>query len=68
MIERKIHPDELSTFNEVFLTGSAAEVTPVSEIAEHSFKPGNISFDLMEEYSQMVKGEVEPVKLAPVLA
>jgi branched-chain amino acid aminotransferase len=63
VIERHIHPDELPTFNEVFLTGSAAEVTPVSEIAEHRFKPGNITLDLMEEYSQMVRGEVAPVAL-----
>ena len=63
VIERHISPDELSTFNEVFLTGSAAEVTPVSEIAEHTFKPGNITLDLMEEYSQMVQGRVEPVQL-----
>ncbi len=61
VIERHILPEELSTFNEVFLTGSAAEVTPVSEIAEHRFKPGNITLDLMEEYSQMVRGELELV-------
>ncbi len=61
VIERHILPEELSTFNEVFLTGSAAEVTPVSEIAEHRFKPGNITLDLMEEYSQMVRGELETV-------
>ena len=63
VIERHIHPDELSTFNEIFLTGSAAEVTPVSEIAEHTFKPGNLTFDLMEDYSQMVRGEIELVTL-----
>jgi branched-chain amino acid aminotransferase len=61
VIERHIHPDELPTFNEVFLTGSAAEVTPVSEIAEHRFKPGNITLDLMEEYSAMVRGELETI-------
>jgi branched-chain amino acid aminotransferase len=60
VIERHIHPDELSTFSEVFLTGSAAEVTPVSEIAEHRFKPGNVTFDLMEAYSQLCRGELQP--------
>jgi branched-chain amino acid aminotransferase len=60
VIERHIHPDELPTFSEVFLTGSAAEVTPVSEIAEHRFKPGNVTFELMEEYSQLCRGELQP--------
>jgi branched-chain amino acid aminotransferase len=59
VIERHIMPDELSSFTQVFLTGSAAEVTPVSEIAEHSYKPGNLTFDLMEDYSQLVKGELQ---------
>jgi branched-chain amino acid aminotransferase len=60
VIERHIMPDELSTFSQVFLTGSAAEVTPVSEIAEHRFKPGNLTLDLMEDYSQLVRGELMP--------
>jgi branched-chain amino acid aminotransferase len=61
VIERHIQPDELSTFNQCFLTGTAAELTPVSEIAEHTFKPGNLTFDLMEEYSQLCRGELEAV-------
>ena len=60
VIERHIKPEELSTFNECFLTGTAAELTPVSEIAEHSFKPGNLTFDLMEDYSQLVRGQLQP--------
>ena len=55
VIERHIQPDELSTFDECFLTGSAAEVTPVREIAEHSFTPGHISLSLMEAYSRLVR-------------
>ena len=58
VIERHIQPDELATFNQCFLTGTAAELTPVSEIAEHRFKPGNLTFDLMEEYSQLCQGEL----------
>jgi branched-chain amino acid aminotransferase len=58
VIERHIQPDELATFNQCFLTGTAAELTPVSEIAEHRFKPGNLTFDLMEEYSQLCRGEL----------
>jgi branched-chain amino acid aminotransferase len=60
VIERHIKPEELSTFNECFLTGTAAELTPVSEIAEHTFKPGNLTFDLMEDYSQLVRGQLQP--------
>jgi branched-chain amino acid aminotransferase len=58
VIERHIQPDELATFNQCFLTGTAAELTPGSEIAEHRFKPGNLTFDLMEEYSQLCRGEL----------
>jgi branched-chain amino acid aminotransferase len=63
VIERHIKPEELPTFSEVFLTGSAAEVTPVSEIAEHRFKPGDITLDLMDDYSRMVRGERELVMI-----
>ena len=60
VIERHITPDELGTFNEVFLTGSAAEVTPVGEIAEHIYKPGDISLGLAEDYSRMVRRQLQP--------
>jgi branched-chain amino acid aminotransferase len=55
VVERHIMPDELPTFTEVFITGTAAEVTPVSEIGEHRFHPGNISLSLMDDYAQMVR-------------
>ena len=58
VIERHITPEELSTFNQCFLTGTAAELTPVSEIAEHVFKPGNLTFDLMESYTRLCQGEL----------
>jgi branched-chain amino acid aminotransferase len=54
--ERRIMPDELSGFNECFITGTAAEVTPVSEIGPYKFTPGNISKTLMEDYL----AEVQP--------
>ena len=56
VIERRILPDELPTFNECFIVGSAAEVTPVAEIGPYSFKPGNISRTLMDVYSNGVRG------------
>ena len=55
VIERHIKPEELPTFNECFLTGSAAEVTPVSEIGEHRFTPGNVSLSLMDDYARHVR-------------
>jgi branched-chain amino acid aminotransferase len=58
VIERHIMPEELSTFEQCFLTGTAAELTPVSEIAEHTFKPGNLTFELMEEYTRLCQGEL----------
>ena len=59
LIERHIMPEELSTFSECFLTGSAAEVTPVGEIGPHKFTPGKITAALFEDYT----AEVQP-KLA----
>jgi branched-chain amino acid aminotransferase len=41
----------------VFITGSAAEVTPVGEIGEHRFTPGRISLDLMDTYARLVRRE-----------
>jgi branched-chain amino acid aminotransferase len=54
--ERRIMPDELPGFNECFITGTAAEVTPVSEIGPHSYQPGNMTKVLMEDYM----AEVQP--------
>jgi len=55
VIERKILPEEMSDFSECFLTGTAVEVTPVSEIAECKFTPGEITKNLMEDYLNLVK-------------
>jgi branched-chain amino acid aminotransferase len=55
IIERRIMPDELSGFNECFIVGSAAEVTPVAEIGPYSFKPGNISRTMMDAYTNAVR-------------
>ncbi len=56
VVERHITPEELPSFSECFLTGSAAEVTPVSEIGEHRYIPGQISLGLMDAYSALVRG------------
>jgi branched-chain amino acid aminotransferase len=55
VIERRIMPEELSTFNECFIVGSAAEVTPVAEIGPYTFKPGNISRTMMDAYTNAVR-------------
>jgi branched-chain amino acid aminotransferase len=54
IVERKILPDEMADFTECFLTGTAVEVTPVSQIGKYDFKPGQITKDLMEDYISLV--------------
>jgi len=56
LIERRIMPDELTGFSECFITGSAAEVTAVSEIAHWRFTPGAITKQLADDYT----AEVQP--------
>ncbi|MFA7431703.1 MAG: branched-chain amino acid aminotransferase [Rhodospirillaceae bacterium] len=54
VIERAIMPEELANTQEVFLTGTAAEVTPVREIGTYTFTPGDITKMLVEEYDKEV--------------
>jgi branched-chain amino acid aminotransferase len=54
VIERRIMPEELTAFPECFITGSAAEVTPVSEIAHWRFTPAAMTKQLMDDYSAEV--------------
>ncbi|MDC7786597.1 branched-chain amino acid aminotransferase [Rhodoplanes sp. TEM] len=51
VVERRILPDELTGFSECFITGSAAEVTAVAEIADWRFTPGQITKQLMDDYT-----------------
>jgi branched-chain amino acid aminotransferase len=55
VIERRIMPEELSGFTECFITGTAAEVTPVSEVGPWKFTPGRISAQLMADYAAEVQ-------------
>ena len=55
VIERKIKPEEMSSFEGCFLTGTAAEVTPVSQINDYKFKVCNIISDLNEAYQNLVR-------------
>ncbi len=56
VVERHIEEAELSDFSECFITGTAAEVTPVSEIGEFRYAPGEISRTLVEDYTRLVRG------------
>ncbi len=64
VIERHIKPEELAGFTECFLTGTAAEVTPVSEIGPHKFKPGQITETLLNDYHADVNRPVSVVNLS----
>jgi branched-chain amino acid aminotransferase len=58
VIERAIMPEELADANEVFLTGTAAEVTPVGEIDTNKYIPGEVCKTMMEDYDRAV-GKVQ---------
>ena len=58
VVERHIEKAELASFTECFIVGTAAEVTPVAEIGEFTFKPGSISLSLMDDYARLVRREL----------
>jgi branched-chain amino acid aminotransferase len=60
VIERRIMPEELLGFEECFICGTGAEVTPVSEIGPYKFTPGAISRAMIDDYS----AEVQPKQRA----
>jgi|TARA_B110000211_G_scaffold229216_1_gene286640 branched-chain amino acid aminotransferase len=55
VIERKIKPEEMKNFTGCFLTGTAAEVTPVSKIADYDFKVCDVITNLVESYKSLVR-------------
>ena len=55
VLERKIKPDEMKNFVGCFLTGTAAEVTPVSQINEFNFKICDVIADLNSSYQSLVR-------------
>jgi len=64
--ERVVMPDELPRFQEVFLAGTAAEVTPVREIAGQAYVPGPITERLLKDYEALVK--LPPEEVAKIAA
>jgi branched-chain amino acid aminotransferase len=61
VVERAIMPDELAGFSEMFVTGTAAEVTPICDIndGEHTFAVGEITRTLMTVYDDLVNGRAQ---------
>ena len=55
VVERKIKPEEMVNFVGCFLTGTAAEVTPVSQIDKYKFTICNVIKDLSESYQTLVR-------------
>ncbi|WP_106204841.1 branched-chain amino acid aminotransferase [Aliiruegeria haliotis] len=53
--ERHIMPEELEGFQQCWLTGTAAEVTPVGEIGDYSFEVGELARGIAEEYEKLVR-------------
>jgi branched-chain amino acid aminotransferase len=54
VVERAIWPEEFENADEVFITGTAAEVTPVSEIGKYKFTPGKMTKLLMDDFDVLV--------------
>jgi len=54
IVERKIMPEEMADAEECFLTGTAAEVTPVQSIGDYKFTPGEICLKLTDAYNKLV--------------
>ena len=55
VVERRILPADLATFDECFICGTGAEITPVSEIASHAYKPGKICETMLNDYAAAVR-------------
>ena len=53
--ERHIMPEELADFEQCWLTGTAAEVTPVGQIGDYTFEVGDITRDIAESYERLVR-------------
>ncbi len=68
LVERHIKPDELDDFEQCFICGTAAEVTPVSEIGPHRFTPGEITLTLMKDYTQEVQPVAAPKQMAAAIS
>jgi len=55
VVERRILPEEMADFTECFITGTAAEVTPVGEIGPYKFTPGALTSALIDDYTAAIQ-------------
>ena len=55
VVERHIKPEELSTAQEAFLTGTAAEITPIGSIADYKFTPAGVTHRLVKDYETLTR-------------
>jgi branched-chain amino acid aminotransferase len=55
VIERHIMPDELESFEQCWLTGTAAEVTPVGQIGDYNFEVGALAREISDSYDKLVR-------------
>lgn len=53
--ERRIKPEEMADFEQCWLTGTAAEVTPVGQIGEYTFEVGDLTRQIAEDYEKLVR-------------
>ena len=58
VIKRDIWPDELPTFSECFIVGTAAEITPVRSIERLKYTPGELTVNMVEDYDKLVRGKL----------
>jgi branched-chain amino acid aminotransferase len=56
LVERRISPEDFAQTDEVFLTGTAAEITPVGSIDAYKFTVGDVTHDLVAKYGALVRG------------
>ncbi|SDD68563.1 branched chain amino acid aminotransferase apoenzyme [Sphingomonas sp. YR710] len=59
VVERAIWPEELESFQEFFLTGSAAEIVPVGSAGPWNFQVGDLSRQIQKDYSDLVRGKLK---------
>jgi len=55
VVERHIEPGEMESFEQCWLTGTAAEVTPVGQIGDYNFEVGALAKDMVESYETLVR-------------